>query len=535
MFSEIHSYQSIKTKILDAVEKFSQPIISTLTPKGCNTICQTSDGLGYFVTNDGVTIAKQISFEDPIEDMVAQFLKHSSLKTNYEVGDGTTTSILLAREFIREGFKLIDGGWNPMILTKQIEEFNKLLLEEINNSVHKIENDEDLTHIASVASSNNQEITENTVKAIKAAGIDGHIIVEDSPKTETEVEIEKGFLIDVGMFTPHFTNTKGKMKAQYEDVKVLITDKRIYYPEEALSILRVLFEKGIKDIVIVAKDFIGTVPNTFITNHVQGNMRILLVKPKDDAEETLEDLACYLGTKVISESKGDLLTKITLEDFGQAKKVVSDLKKTVILNQTQQGDERISFLKEEIEKTKGDTQKDKLKKRLARMTSGTVMLYVGGRTAPEVKEKMMRYDDAISATRASLKDGYVVGGGLTLAKSFFNLINHIDQNAQMLDISKLFERVCFASLKQIAINCDIHYPTLLSKVMGEETKTMMGMKVVGDNIGYNASTNQYEDLLKAGIIEPISVTRSSLNNALSVAQIILSSKYIINLVPEKQE
>ncbi len=534
MFSKINNYEQIRNKILEAVEEFSQPIITTLTPKGCNVICQTSDRLGYFVTNDGVTIAKQISFEDGIKDAVAQFLKHAALKTNYEVGDGTTTSILLAREFIKEGFKLIDDGWNPMFLTKEIENFGQLFLKEIDKVVYKIETDDDLIHIASVASSNHKEITENTVKAIKSAGIEGHILVEDSPKTETEVEIEQGFLIDNGMFTPHFTNVKGKIKAQYEDVKVLITDKRIYYPQEALDILSILFQKGIKNIVIIAKDFIGTAPNTFITNHIRGNMSILLVKLGDD--ETLEDLASYLGTEVISESKGKLLSKLTLEDFGQAKKVVADLKKTVILNKTQKAEERIAFLREEIKKEKTDSAREKLEKRLARMTSGTVMVYVGGRTAPEIREKMFRYDDAISATRAALKEGYVVGGGITLAKSLYSLINNShgqEVSSQDLSIIKLFERVCSSPLKQIAINCDLHYPTLINKVM-EKEKKIAGMKQI-NNIGYNTVNIFIPTEKIAGIIEPVSVLKSALSNAISVANIILSSKYIINILPEENE
>lgn len=523
--SEIHSYKDIKNKILEAVEEFSQPIIGTLTPSGQNVILQTKDGLGWFTTKDGVTIAKHISFEDPVKNAVGEFLKHAALKTVYEVGDGTTTSVLLARAFIKEGFKLLDAGWNSQRLIRELDIMGKQVLSNIEKMSYKIKDDKDLKNVALISSNNDEEIAENTIKAIKSAGLEGTILIEDSPKNETEVQTEEGFIIDNGMFSPHFSNIKGKFMAQYpndkgEDFRILVMDKRIYYPEEAIVILKITFKAGIKNIVIVASDFIGTAPNTFLTNHLRGNMGILLVKAPD--EETLEDLASYLGTQVISEKKGDLSTNLTIEDFGEAKKVMSDAKKTLILNKNKKtAEDRVLAIREEIKNAKDEKGKERLEKRLARMTSGTVTLYVGGRTAPEMREKMFRYEDAISATKAAMRSGYCVGGGITLAKSYIGLQGKAE-------ILQLFNKVCLSQLEQLAINCDLHYQTLLEKV-SEGEKTFMGMKIAEYNLGYNVSKNQYSDLLQDGVIEPLEVIRQAFSNALSVANIILSSKFIISL------
>ncbi len=509
----LKSYKEIKGKILEAVEVLSLPIISTLGPKGSNVILEDPNGEPY-VTNDGVTIANQIEFEDEVQNNISRLVINSALKTNTDAGDGTTTSILLARALIKEGFKLLDNGWNPMRLKNELDKAEKLLRSSIKKLSHKAKGEKDLRFVASVSSNNDEEITENVTKAVKSSGQDGLVILEPNSKDETEVKTEEGFLLESGMFSPQLSTIPGKLMAQYDNVKVLVTDKRVYYPDEVISILDPVAKARIKDIVIFASDFIGQAPNVFIANHVDKRMNILLVKAD---EKTLDDLASYLDVTIVSDKQGKLTTNLTLGDFADAKKIISDSKKTLIVSDPNvKSKERVKMIKEEIEKTKDAVETKELEKRLARMTSGTVTIYVGGKTAPELREKMYRYEDSINATKSAQKEGYVIGGGLTLYQAF----KDTDWGLTNKDICGLIEKVSKAPLQQIAINCDLHFPTLLEKV--------------DNGLGYNAVAEGYDDLHKAGIIEPLKVLTSAFKNAISVAGMILSSKFVVSVVKEKE-
>ena len=515
MYKEIHNYSDIKNKILETVEKVSKPIIGTLTPKGSNVIY--SSAYGCAVTNDGVTIAKQIVLQDNVENTIAQLLIHSAVRTNLEAGDGTTTSILLSREFIKEGFKLLDSGWNPMNLKRTLEKVGDKVLENLKELSMEIEGEKKLNWIAKVSSNNDEEIAKDVVKAVLVAGEKGLVLLQENIEDKTEIKIDDGFLLKEGMFSPHLTNRGNRFIAEYRDVHVLVTDKRIYSAEEAISILKVLADKGIKNIVIVARDFIGQSPNVFLTNHDQKKMNILLIKDTtatDSNSTTLEDLAAYLGTYVLTDKTGGLTSEIEISDFGIVERVVSDLNQTLFLNKkTKQVKERIKAIEDQIAKMKDEYKKKELEERIARMTSGTVTIFVGGKTPIETRERILRFEDAINATRNSQKDGYVVGGGLAL----YNAFENTKLNKEDLDIFNLFKSVCLSPLKQIAKNCDVHYTTLIQKV--EEGKDK--------NIGYNAITDKFEDLHRAGIIEPLTVVEKAFKNALSIANIILSANFII--------
>src|SRR3990167_3036228 len=355
-----------KDKIVKGLSQLAEPVIGTLTPQGQNVIYEDQVGR-FLVSNDGVTIANQIELEDPDENAVAQLVRQAALSTNAAVGDGTTTSILLAKHLILEGLKLIESGWNPMRLKRELEVAAKVILSEINKLSYKVKGIKDLEFIAKVSANNDEEIAKNVVEAVGVTGVEGMVVIEMSNKEGTELIKEEGFTIGQGMFSPLLANQKGKFEAVYHDVKVLVTDKRIYYPQEALAILEPLAKEGVTDVVIIAKDFIGQAPNIFITNHSQKRMNILLVKDPDVTEkssESLEDLASYLGTKVVTDKAGKLTWQVGLADFGTAKRVISNNSRTLIFgNAGVSMKMRFSPIKKELEPTPKEIEKEALTKR----------------------------------------------------------------------------------------------------------------------------------------------------------------------------
>ena len=520
-YQEIHNYKDIRQKILLGLDKISEPVRQTLTPKGKNVIYQDDFGNPQ-VTNDGVTIAKNIELEDPIENVVSTLVKQSALRTNNIAGDGTTTSILLTQEIVKNGFRLIDEGFNAMSLSREIEKNSKLIINEIDKLFYKIKDDKQLEQIALVASNNDKEIAKNISIAVKHAGEDGLIIREVNPDIEDSIVTnEQGFKLEVGFFSPHFINTKNKFEAFHSNAKVLITDKKIFYPEEAIHILTTVADAGFNTLVIIASDFMGQALNVFVKNHIDKKINLLLIKEPTAGEKNfsiLEDLSIYLGCPLITEKKGDLTQNLKIEHFGTAKRVLSNPRQTTFLH-TKPGmflNKRIEALKEEKEKVKSPGEKEKLKKRIASMTSGITTISFNAKTDTEAKEKMFRYEDALNATLNSYKTGYVAGGGITLWEAFKNCKDKININLRLL-----FEKVCQSPLKQIAENCDLHFSTLLSKV--------------SKNIGYNAVTDKYVDLIKAGIIDPTLVVKTAFSSAISAANLILSSDYIITNIKKDDD
>lgn len=514
-----YKFEEIREKIVSGADKLVNPIRQTLTPLGGNVLFTRGNSIG--LSNDGITIAEQIESSDPIEELVIKTIRQASIKTNSEVGDGTTTTAILTAEFIKEGMRLRDSGWLGIEIKRGLDEAKSKLVEKIDGFSTKVKTDDELKFVARVSSNSDDEIADNTLKAIKVAGEDGLIVVEGNNKPETEVKIEDGYFLDSPMLSPMLANMQGRAEAQYKNVKVLVTDKRIYYPKEVGAILEPLAKAGITEVVIVARDFLGSTPNLFITNHVQKRMNILLVKDTNATDtniESLEDLATYLGCSVITDKAGKMTTGISIEDFGTADRVISNLSRTVFYgNSGTRAKLRVKMLREEIDRAKDDSsQKDELKKRLARLTTGAVTVMVGGSTQTEMSERAYRYEDAINACRAAMKDGYVAGGGVTLMRAY-NKFREENSGG----IAELIGKVCSSPLKQIASNCGLYLPQLMEEV--EKGR------------GYNANTGKYTDLKKAGIIEPTMATKSSFLNALSAASAVLSSNYFIVDVKEEKE
>ena len=479
--------------------------MQTLSPLGGNTLYEDANG-GIFVTNDGVTIAKQVSSDDPIEDAVIRVIKYGALNTNRVAGDGTTTTILLTSVLIREGMKLLDDGMNVMQLKKSLENFGRRTVSAL--SPISVTTDEDILNIAMISAGGDEQIASNVLEVVKTAGDSGMVFINAATSDDTELIQDTGYVINSGMLVPELAND-GSMKAGYEDVHVLVTDKRLYYEEECKAILSSAIKAGIKNLVIVARDFIGKAPNFLIANHTQGYINLLLVKHPDAKENDstpLSDLATYLGGNLVTEKQGKLVNGLTTDDFIVAKKVYATADKTVLSTHNSVSPKLVTLVEElQIEKDK-DKENEKVSRRLAVLTTGTVTVKVAGKTPIETQEKIFRYEDAINATRAAMKYGYLAGGGLALLQ------------ATNKEKDAIFKKFGQASVRQIAENCGKSGDYLLSVSKG--------------SYGYNAKTDKEEDLIKAGVIDPYQVTKMAIENSISIAIALLTSRFII--VTEKE-
>ena len=496
----IESTKELRGKILSGLNKIADPVVQTLSPKGKNCLFQDSRG-SIYVTNDGVTIAKQIESEDPVEDAIIQTVKYSSLQTNAIAGDGTTTTTMFSRFLVREGYKLIDNGLNEMDLKNLFTSFADRVVKQL--APIKVTNDEELFNIANISSNNDSKIAEDVVKIVKVAGESGLVFINPSPNGLTEIFEDSGYVINSGLLAPELIND-GVTKATYENVHVLLTDKRLYYEEECEQIIQTALDAGIENLVIVARDFIGKSPNYLIGNHVNKVINLLLVRHNgvtDNDSTAITDLATYLGGHVVTEKSGKLIGKLTADDFVVAAKVYATRDRTVL----QTVNPFLPKLTELIDGVKAELEKDKenkdVERRLSSLTNGVVTVNVGGATGIETQENIFRYEDAVNATRAAMKHGYLVGGGLAVF------------NATRKETEPIFLKFGEESIRQIARNCGKFDDYVVSTTNG--------------TIGYNAKTDKFEDLLKAGVIDPYKVVEMSIVNAVSVAIAILTSGYII--------
>lgn len=514
---QVYSFDEIREKIIKGVDTIADPIKGTISPKGRNVLFENDKG-DLFSTNDGATVAKNINVKDSIENAAIEIIKHSSLQTNSAVGDGTSTSVLLSQILIKEGFKLIDAGWNPMDLKKEFTSFGNKLKEQLKEQTIKVKNDKDLFNIACISANNDLAIAEQVVKVVKTAGVDGMVFIEPNNKPETEIIEDTGFIIENGMFKPEFRNHADKFIATYRDVPVFLTDKRIYYKAEVDAILSTVLLAGYKKLVVFASDFIGEAVNYLTAQHLQGVISLLLVK--EDKSFVLEDLAAYLKGVVISEKKGSLVDNVTIKDFVIADKIFSDGIKTVISTKNPNNKvlkDRISAIRKELEKDKDEKV---LKKRLGSLTNGMVTVKVGGHTGIQVSENIFRYEDAISATRAAMTDGYLVGGGIALKTAFEKVKGTLNA-----DLVPAFKKYCEGNIAQILLNCGKHVVFFMSQIDKSKYK----------NYGYNAMTDKVEDLLKAGVVDPYKVTENAVSNSISITNEIISSNFLIIVDRETEE
>ncbi len=514
MDKQIFKYKDIRDKILLGLETISAPVSSTLSPKGSNVLFENQYG-DFIMTNDGITIAKEISVKDRLVNSVVEIVKGASLKTNSEAGDGTTTTVILTNVLSREALKLIEEGHSWIDVRNELNNLGSSLMKRIDSMKIDIKTDSDLRNVAMISANNDNDIAGNVLEVIKTAGEDGLVFIEPHSKSKTELIKDLGFMIKNGiLFQELLFDSRPIVKL--DGVNVLITDKRIYYPEEAEAILRVAIESGWESVAIVARDFIGESVPVFVANHKK-NIKVVLIKdPKatETSNESLEDLALYLGGKVITERTGNLVNNISSKDFIYVNSVYQDPQKTLItpkISNSKQLRERVNYIKEELSK---DKENKNLKERLSSLTTGVVTVKVGGATGLELREKMFRYEDAINATRAAKRFGYLVGGGLSL----LNAYNEKDYPK----ISQLAKKYTEAVTRQIAHNCGKHEDTVVETIHS-------GKK----NYGYNALTDKYEDLLSAGVVDAYLVIKMAIENSISATNSLISINYYI--INEQQE
>jgi len=486
-----------------AVDRIANPVIQTLTPLGNNVMFEKD--FHSIITNDGATIAKLIDSEDPTEDAIIQMVKYGSLATNQAAGDGTSTTILLTKKLVDMGLDQIENGVKPMLLKYTYTDMKDSILKEAESLKTEVTKD-DWYNIALISASGDATVAENVVSVIETAGLDGMVFLNESKNSNTKITRDSGYNLEEPMFDPVLGNG-GLGRADYVKPYIFITDKKMYHTEECKEILETGYKAGAKTIVVVARDFLGESAGFFIANHLDEKvpLNVLLIKyPTPDNDVTpLHDLATYLGANVVTEKMGSLKGKLTPDHYCLAARVYSAGKKTIFVTDDNANPE-LSMLIEEVRRKKEENPDDtKMAKRLASLTAGTVNIEVGAPTGPELRELIYRYEDAINATRAAIRSGFVTGGGISL----YNATRNLDELAQEFGT---------ASVAQIATNCGIEFTP----------------SNYGKDIGYNAKKQEYSNLREDGIIEPFDVFKHSVTNAFSIAIAILTSGYFITNKPE---
>lgn len=498
----------------------------TLGPKGRNVVLQKSFG-SPSITKDGVTVAKDIELEDPVENMGAQMLKEVASKTADIAGDGTTTATVLAQAMVQAGMKNVAAGANPMDLKRGIDKAVKAIIEDLKKQSEKIGDDfEKVKQVGSISANNDEEIGTLIADAMKRVSKDGVITVEEAKGTDTYMEEVIGMQFDRGYLSPYFVTNAENMIAEYENPYILIYDKKVSNMQEILPVLEKVVNSG-RPLLIIAEDIESQALGVLVVNRLRAQLKVVAVKAPgfgDRRKAMLEDIAILTGGTVISEEKGYKLENAGLEHLGTAEKVLVDKDNTTIVNGKGDGEmikARINQIKQQIETTTSDYDKEKLQERLAKLAGGVAVLYVGAATEVEMKEKKDRVDDALHATRAAVEEGIVVGGGVALVRTIDALdkvkgLNE-DENIGIQIVRKALE----APIRTIAQNAGVEGSVVLMKV--QEGK---------GSFGYNARTDVYEDLKKAGVIDPTKVTRIAVENAGSIAGMILTTECVINDKPE---
>ena len=507
------------------VDALADAVKVTLGPKGRNVVLEKKFGAPT-ITNDGVTIARDIELEDPFENMGAQLVKEVATKTNDIAGDGTTTATLLAQAMIREGMRNVVAGANPMIIKKGIDRAVATLVEEIKAKSHKIEGKADIAQVATISSAN-EETGSLIAEAMEKVGKDGVITVEESKSMATNLSVVEGMQFDRGYISPYLVTDTDKMEAVLDDPYILITDRKISAIADILPILEQVVKQG-KQLMVIAEDLDGEALTTIVVNKLRGTFKALAVKAPgfgDRRKAMLEDIAILTGGTVISEELGRKLDSVTLEDLGRARQVRSTKEETTIVDGM--GDknainDRVSQIKKQVAETTSDFDKEKLQERLAKLAGGVAVIEIGAATEVEMKDKKYRIEDALNATRAAVEEGIVAGGGTT----FIDILSALDKVEAEGDEKvgvNIVRRAIEEPVRQIANNAGLEGSVVVENV-----------KKAADGVGFNALKNEYVDMIKAGIVDPAKVTRSALQNAASIASMVLTTETLVADKPEKE-
>jgi len=527
MAKEIKFCEDARRKLEEGVNKLANTVKVTLGPKGRNVILDKKFG-SPTITNDGVTIAREIELKDVYENMGAQLVKEVATKTNDVAGDGTTTATLLAQAIIREGLKNVAAGANPMILKRGIEKAVEVAVEEIKKNSKQIEGKEAIANVASISAADDK-IGSLIAEAMEKVGKDGVITVEESKTMGTTLDVVEGMQFDRGYVSPYMVTDTEKMEAALENPYILITDKKITNIQEILPILEQIVQQG-KKLLIIAEDIEGEALATLVVNKLRGTFECVAVKAPgfgDRRKAMLDDIAIVTGGQVISEDLGLDLKTVTIDMLGTAKSVKIDKENTTIIDgagDTKAIEDRIKQIRIQIEETSSDFDREKLQERLAKLSGGVAVIEVGAATETEMKERKLRIEDALNATRAAVEEGIVAGGGTVL----INAIPAVDNVIEGLDGDEktgalIIRRALEEPVRQIAINAGLEGSVVVEKVRNSEV-----------GIGFDALNEKYVAMLEAGIVDPTKVTRSALQNAASISALFLTTEAAVAELPEEK-
>jgi chaperonin GroEL len=516
-----------RTGLKKGVDKLAEAVKVTLGPKGRNVVIDKKFGAPT-VTKDGVTVAKEIELEDPIENMGAQMVREVATKTSDQAGDGTTTATLLAQSILHEGMRNVTAGANPMELKRGIEKGVEAVVAHLKTISREISSKEEIAQVASISANNDESIGALIADAMDKVGKDGVITVEEAKSTETTLEVVEGMQFDRGYISPYFVTNPDDMEAVLENPKILIHDKKISVMKDLLPILEKVAQTG-SSLLIIAEDVEGEALATLVVNKLRGTLKVAAVKAPgfgDRRKAMLEDIAILTGGRVISEEAGFKLENALLSDLGSAKTVTIDKDNTTIVEGAGKSEDikaRVAQLKKQIESTTSDYDREKLQERLAKLAGGVAVLKIGAATEVEMKEKKARVEDALHATRAAVEEGIVPGGGVALLRCLPALDKMKLDGEEAVGLN-ILKRVLEEPIRQIVNNAGAEGSVVVQKVKEHEGA-----------YGYNARTEKYEDLVKAGVIDPTKVTRTALENAASVAALLLMTEAVVYEKPEEEK
>ena len=517
-----------RAKMLAGVEVLAKAVKVTLGPKGRNVVLDKSYGAPK-ITKDGVSVAKEIELADKFENMGAQLVKEVAQKTADKAGDGTTTSTVLAEAIIREGFKAVAAGMNPMDLKRGIDMAVEAVVEDVKSRSKEIKTSEEIAQVGTISANGDRSIGEYLARAMEKVGNEGVITVEDAKGLETELDVVEGMQFDRGYLSPYFVTNADKMTCEYENPYILLYDQKISNLQPLIPVLEAVVQSS-RPLLIVAEDIEGEALATLVVNRLRGGLKVCAVKAPgfgDRRKAMLQDIAILTGGQVVSEELGMKLENITLEYLGSAKKVEISKDETTIIDGF--GDknainDRASEIRKQIEDTTSDYDREKLQERLAKLSGGVAVLRVGGASEVEVKEKKDRIDDALNATRAAVKEGVVAGGGVALLYSIKALDKLTPANNDQKVGIDIIRKAIQAPLRQIADNAGVDGAVVAGKLL-EQNDT---------NYGYNAQNDEYTDMVKAGIIDPTKVVRTALQDAASVGGLLITTEAAVTEIPQKE-
>ena len=526
---EVKFNTDARTRMLRGVNILADAVKVTLGPKGRNVVLEKSFGAPR-ITKDGVSVAKEIELEDKFENMGAQMVKEVAQRTNDEAGDGTTTATVLAQAIVKEGMKSVAAGMNPMDLKRGIDMATTKVVEAIKAAARTVENSDEVAQVGTISANGESEIGRMIADAMQKVGNEGVITVEENKGMETEVEVVEGMQFDRGYLSPYFVTNADKMTVELEDAVILLHEKKLSSLQPMVPLLESVIQAQ-KPLLIIAEDVEGEALATLVVNKLRGGLKVAAVKAPgfgDRRKAMLQDIAILTGGQVISEDLGMKLENVTLDMLGQAKRVSITKDETTIVDGA--GDKaeieaRVHQIRQQIEETTSDYDREKLQERVAKLAGGVAVIRVGGMTEVEVKERKDRVDDALNATRAAVQEGIVVGGGVALvqaAKALDGLTGaNSDQNVGITIVRKALE----APLRQIAENAGVDGSVVAGKIRESEDKSF----------GFNAQTEEYGDMFKFGVIDPAKVVRTALQDAASVAGLLITTEAMVAEKPKKEE